>query len=395
MSLTVKYNTHLRHNVHLGCKLPRKLKAVPHLGKYVKKPGITIPTSYSSIDSLPTLLPQTFENTQLGDCVIAAMMRLLGVWTGQANPPPLVATDPQVTSWYSTIGGYVPGDPNTDNGCDPEAALQAWKSAPSPAGGSPILGWIAVDASQPALVNQAIYLFEGVLAYGGIPDSYINIAPGFTWSDTTPNQANGHEFPLLGYTPSGVEVDTWGMTGTMTPAAMASICAMANNGGILLPISQDILNRASQKSPGGLDMATLVADFNAEFGGNLVVPAPLPAPAPTPTPTPAPVPPAPPAPTPPLVQTWVDEVFTELETLMASHPLVVMMLKELQAWVDSEIAAQKRYWKPFHIFPKADLKPFTLQVMACALTRYQHIHPQEAAAIGQMRAACVAKSNKS
>ena len=395
MALKEFPNTHLKRSIKLGAKLGAKLKSVPHFGKFRTKQPLKIPPSYSSIDSLATLATQTFLNTQLGDCVIAAMMRLLGVWSGLANPPALIATDDQVVQWYGTIGGYVPGDPSTDNGCDPQTALQTWMGAPSPAGGSAILGWIAVDATQPTLVQEAIYLLEGALAFGGIPDSYVDVGQNFVWSDTTPNQANGHEFPLLGYGPSGVEVDSWGMTGTFTTAAMASICNNTNNGGILLPVSQDIVNKASDKSPGGIDWPSLVASFNQTFGGTLQVPTPAPVPpAPTPSPTP-PIPGPPPPVTPVIVTTWVDEVMQELETLMASHPLIVSLLKELQAWIDSEIAAQKRYWKPLWIFPKTDLKPFTMQVMASALTRLEVVHPQEKAAIGQMRAHCVQKSNKS
>src|SRR5690348_342480 len=58
-----------------------------------------------------------YLNDQLGDCTIAAMGHMYGAWTQYASGREALFSDDQIQSVYSRVGGYVPGDPSTDNGC--------------------------------------------------------------------------------------------------------------------------------------------------------------------------------------------------------------------------------------------------------------------------------------
>src|ERR1035437_2503024 len=56
-------------------------------------------------------------NDSLGCCVIAGMMHLAMQQRASAVLPVVFPSDADVIAAYSAIGGYVPGDPSTDNGC--------------------------------------------------------------------------------------------------------------------------------------------------------------------------------------------------------------------------------------------------------------------------------------
>ena len=60
-----------------------------------------------------------YGNDRLGDCTIAAAGHMFGAWTAYAGTATAEAlfSDSAIVSAYSACGGYVPGDPSTDNGC--------------------------------------------------------------------------------------------------------------------------------------------------------------------------------------------------------------------------------------------------------------------------------------
>ena len=84
-----------------------------------------------------------YMNNQLGDCVIAGMAHVVGVLTGEADNTPVLYSDNQIVALYSAIGGYVPGNPATDQGCDEQTGLNYWQQQGAPAGSHQIGGWMA------------------------------------------------------------------------------------------------------------------------------------------------------------------------------------------------------------------------------------------------------------
>jgi hypothetical protein len=108
-------------------------------------------------------LAKVYGNDTLGDCVIAGMAHLVGVLTGNAGSKPFVYNNGQIVALYSAIGGYVPGNPATDQGCDEQTALNYWENNGAPAG-SPhkIAGWLAVNGADPNEYRTALWLFENL-----------------------------------------------------------------------------------------------------------------------------------------------------------------------------------------------------------------------------------------
>jgi hypothetical protein len=276
----------------------------------------TPPASVSWITPAQSSLSQVFDNDVLGDCVIAASMHQMGLWTGNAGKV-WIPTNAQVLADYGAIGGYIPGKPDTDQGCDPEVALSYYTSH-GWANGAKLAGWMGVDATNQTLVKQCILLFESFIITLNLPDAWANSMPqasGFVWDVAgKPNASYGHEVMAVGYDAQGVLIATWGMTGVMTWAALAKYCTTAAGGGCYTAISQAALAAGQQTAPNMVDWPQIIADFQSA-GGQLPVPNPAPTPTPpAPTPTPVPVPPGPtPTPGPPA---WLAVLIQLLEALL-------------------------------------------------------------------------------
>ena len=102
----------------LGRKPPRSkdrtFRAGPAL---LSAPIPTPPTSIAIPASCASGLSQTFLNDQLGCCVISHHAHFLANITSQVGKP-FIYTDSQIIKDYSAVGGYIPGDPFSDQGCD-------------------------------------------------------------------------------------------------------------------------------------------------------------------------------------------------------------------------------------------------------------------------------------
>lgn len=285
--------------VVFGRKRPSPFTPKLHLKNYLLHANLAAPpASVSYASKASASLSQMYLNDQLGDCVIAGGYHVVGTTTGNATGTPFIATQNQIIADYSAIGGYVPGDPNTDNGCDEQTALNYWKSHGF-ADGTKIAGWLAVDATNVTEVMQAMYLFENLFFGLELPDAWVNPFPsssGFTWNDGTPDPNNGHCVVGVGYNAQGVQIDTWGMIGTMTWAAVSHLCSAAGGGELYVMLTPDMIAKGQTVAPNGLNWYQLATDFNT-MGGSVPVPVPpAPSPSPSPSPSPQPVPTPPPVP---------------------------------------------------------------------------------------------------
>ena len=314
----------LNRMVKFGRRRPVSIGPRFRLSNYLR---MSLPAPPASCDYSPSAvqaLAQMYGNDQLGDCVIAGGYHIVGVETGNAGKL-FIATEKQIESDYGAIGGYVPGDPSTDQGCDEITAMNWWENHGFADGTKP-LGWLAVDPDNITEVMQAIWLFENCMFGVELPDAWVNPFPsasGFTWDVAgDPDPDNGHCFIGCGYNGTGAKISTWGMLGVDTWAAVRKYCAASANGQLLVLITPDQLAKGLAKAPNGVAWSDLIMDFNI-MGGNVPVPVPAPpAPAP-PSPTPpAPTPPAPtpPAPTPPA-------------------PVTAVSLKQAIAWADAGLKA--------------------------------------------------------
>jgi hypothetical protein len=267
------------HTFKLGRKRPVARCPRFALRNYLTRGLPAAPPTCDYTRSAQAALSQIYDNDNLGDCVIAGMAHVVGVLTGNAGTKPFLYTNDQIIGLYSAIGGYVPGDPATDQGCDEQTALNYWENngalppnVTSPSGAHKIAGWMAVDATNPEECQTALWLFENLYFGLELPDDWINPAPsasGFVWDVAgAPDPQNGHCVVGVGYTANGIAIDTWGMTGIMTYAAVAKYASEAAGGALYTVVSMDGINQATQKAPAGFDWSQLIADFDS-MGGNV------------------------------------------------------------------------------------------------------------------------------
>lgn len=220
-------------------------------------------------------LSQVYLNDRLGDCVIAAIAHLVGLFTANSTGVPAVFTDAQILALYEAIGGYNPVDPHSDRGCDEQTALGYWQQHGAPAGLHPIVGWLAVDPTNVVEVKAAMYLFENLFFGIELPDKWVRDAhgDGFVWDAGQPNPNNGHAVCGVGFDSHGIQVASWGLVGTLTWAALQRDVIARSYGELYTVLSPEILVKATSKSPAGLAWDQLIADFDA-IGGHVPMPPP-------------------------------------------------------------------------------------------------------------------------
>ena len=118
------------------------------------------------------------------------------------------------------------------------------------------------------LVAVREFVFRAGIA-GCLDQPDLPSASGFIWDVAgAPDPNNGHCVVGVGYTAAGITIDTWGMTGLMTNAAVAKYPTQASGGELYTVVSMDAIGKANEKAPSGFDWSQLVADFDS-MGGNV------------------------------------------------------------------------------------------------------------------------------
>jgi hypothetical protein len=270
MPVTEIFAPHLGQTVKLGRRRPVARQPQLSLKNYLKLPSPPASADYST--PAMSVLSNIYLNDQLGDCVIAGGYHVVGVETGGAGDL-FTATNPQLIADYSAIGGYVPGDPSTDNGCNEQTALNYWTEHGF-ADGTKLLGSLAIDPSNQSELEASLYLFQNLFFGLELPQHWVSpmpSAPGFTWDVAGASvPTNGHCVAGVGYDEAGVTIDTWGMLGTMTWKAIAKYCSKANYGDVYVMLTPDQLAKGQTRAPNGVNWTQLIADFNS-IGGHVPV----------------------------------------------------------------------------------------------------------------------------
>ncbi len=249
-------------------KFGRLRPVTPHAIRFAKYAAPDLPEPPPSANYAPlaaTSLSMIYKNDELGCCVIAGGYHITGVATGNAGAE-FCATDEEIVLDYSAIGGYVPGDPSTDNGCDELTAFAYWRDHGF-ADGTKIAGAVALDATNARQVKQAAEIFENLCFAIELPDAWVQDFDLETWDVAgPPNPENGHCVVGVGYDEEGVLIATWGRLKKLTWAALATYCVDTAGGALYALLTPDQLAKGATAAPNGFDWATLQVDF-AALGG--------------------------------------------------------------------------------------------------------------------------------
>ena len=234
------------------------------LGKYIT----TLPTAPASVKYSPPVVAAggygMLCNDKLGCCVVAGAMHLGMTWTDQHGTTMKIPSDAEVIAAYSAIGGYVPGDESTDNGCDMLTALNYWRQTGITAGGTlhQIGGFAEVNHKDPAELAAALWLFGGLFVGIELPAGF----QGLTSWTRVPNQHKGKWAP-----------DSWGghcvifvddvnellQTVTWGELVPTDNTALPYVDEVYAVFSQEMLDPTSGKCPAGFSQAVLIADLAA------------------------------------------------------------------------------------------------------------------------------------
>lgn len=238
-----------------------------------KWPATPTSTTYSQRPRAQAVLTDVLCNDKLGCCTESNAYHMQALRQAAAGRAVFHPTPEQVTATYSRDGGYVPGDPSTDQGCDETVVLgNAVKLGISDAYGfkgiDKLAGYVAVNAADRALVRAAITLFVGGTVCMQLPDNWLNpfpSSPGWVWDAPNgvfvPDPNNGHCFSILDQTDKALIGGSWGMPFTLTYDALAAGCSAAGGGCFYILIDGDMLSRASAMVPDGLDWAAVQSAF--------------------------------------------------------------------------------------------------------------------------------------
>lgn len=191
-----------------------------HLVSYVKKlPDPPLVSDYSNgrIDW------GMMGNDELGDCVFAMCAHGEQVVTQNTGSIVTVA-DSKVVEYYSQWGGYVIGNPATDNGAQELDVLNHWRKEGFD--GHQLLAFVSVNPRDTKTVMQAITLFRGICIGLALPLSAqgqavwdVAYGPAGQWGSW-----GGHAVYVLGYNKIGPVCITWGGLKQMTWAFFLMYC---------------------------------------------------------------------------------------------------------------------------------------------------------------------------
>jgi hypothetical protein len=247
----------------LGKAPARKDTRTLKLAKYLPKRTVLQPpplevswiTKLAAAEPLPMFL-----NDSLGDCVAAAAGHMEQQWNFYAGHPKQ-PTDADVLASYEAVGGYDPGNPNTDSGMDMLSYLNWWKT--TGLGGDKIFAYLEVDYTNIQEVMQAVELFGNVYLGVQLPTfvqgaTMWTVGPGGVYvAAGTPGSWGGHCVPIVAISPETLTCITWGTTLKMSHNFLADYADEA-----FAVLSSDWLN-ANGVSPDDLNIAQLQADLAA------------------------------------------------------------------------------------------------------------------------------------
>ena len=240
---------------------------VPQYSKLIEQSGklslAVLPVSVNYTTVLPHNLGM-YGNDTLGDCTCAAIYHAKQVWSANTST---IDTEPQNDAIlaYEQFCGYVPGNPNTDNGGVEQTVLTDWMNlgAPTGANGTNRDNLVAfVEVNQHNLQNVKQAILEGGLIYIGFEvPAFFNTSSAI-W-DVDPNGDNtiiaGHAVVIAGYddTTSMFTLISWGSVYKMTYAFFEQFVEEA----YMLVSKQWI--EATGNTPAGLTLSELEATMSS------------------------------------------------------------------------------------------------------------------------------------
>jgi hypothetical protein len=234
---------------------PKTLLMSRYLTANLPRPAARVFREYK----VPAAAKLMYGNDSVGDCTCAAAadhIILTTVHTGTIGIPALA----DVISMYSAVSGYVDGDASTDNGAamtDVLSHLQTTGLA-----GHKILGWAQIDHTNSLHRQLAVDLFGATYVGVQLPmNAQRQFANNQPWEaeDNDGGIEGGHCILRVGYGARGDNYVTWAKWDQKASTAWSDKYVDEE----YIMVTESWINQATQKTPGGLNLAALMADLEA------------------------------------------------------------------------------------------------------------------------------------
>lgn len=244
---------------------PAHMRASYHTAGVMAALGAPPTTSNDYVSAVTDLVGTNlgmFLNDQIGDCTAADgahtfMIRRanVGQW--------LMPTDADVLAVYQATGGYVSGNPSTDQGAE-ESVVCAYMVSTGflgdkSAGTAPIATGLIDDAAIDR-IKWSIQLFGSCRLGVNLPDNAeAQFDAGVPWAISgNPSIEGGHDVPAVRYNPQYFEVVTWGGLQQVEWDWLKKYGEEAH-----AELWPDFLMSGSGVSPAGFDMVALTTRLAA------------------------------------------------------------------------------------------------------------------------------------
>lgn len=269
----------MRITFHGGRRPPHPESTHPRVKLALAIDKTTLPVPPTSVNWFGKINTwPMYGNDVAGDCVEAEMGHHEEVLTSYGSGSAIMVTDDDVIKVYSTITGYDPNDPSTDQGTVIQDAMDYWRK--TGIAGRKIAAFAQVDVKDETEMKTALALFgplSGGMNFPAVAMDQFNA--GRPW-DTVKNDGGlegGHCVCIVGYDSSWVYCITWGAMQRMTWAFFRKYFEE-----LWAPISTEWANEKTGLTPEGVDLSVIGEQFSQLTGQN----NPFPDPRPTPTPEP-------------------------------------------------------------------------------------------------------------
>jgi hypothetical protein len=191
---------------------------------------------------------------------------MFGAWSTYAGVPEVLFSDDEIIAAYSAVGGYVPGDPGTDNGCVMADVLEYLKrTGMTDTSGKvhKVVGYAALgNPADEHLLGQVLDVFGSVYVGFDVQRHMMDeFEAGQVWTWRRGDElVGGHCVPLQRRLPAGtrhgiLEYVTWGAVQHADFGWQAHAVGEA-----WAVVTYDWLN-ASGRTVEGLDLRQLLADM--------------------------------------------------------------------------------------------------------------------------------------
>ncbi len=224
------------------------------LSAYSAAAAPVLPSQTDWLTKAKKSIAEMYLNATYGDCVIASLFHLVGVWTGNETGTPVIGTDQEVLATYRIW------NPRGDNGCDISTVNNYWRDHGVVINGQvhKIDAYVSVDNTNWDIVKAAVA--AGFMLKLGIdlPGAWEQTNDGDVWDVTNSRVVGGHDVPCIDFKDSlGGEIATWAGTRRITKAAFTSTKYITEAYAILSPDWYSVGQRRMHGINAPLSVATL------------------------------------------------------------------------------------------------------------------------------------------